>query len=94
MKLFIVIGNAVALDVSPGTPHVGTVPPDNGFMVTAPDYVFEGWGYDARREGDARFLRPMPPEGWKYDAESGTFYRAEDGSEDARDGKTVPDGTR
>lgn len=77
MKTFIVIGNAVALDVSPGTPYVGTVPPDNGFLIHAPDYVFEGWGYDTRREGDARFLRPLPPDGWAYDDKSGTFYRTE-----------------
>lgn len=78
MKLFIVIGNAVALDVSPGTPYVGTVPPDNGFLVKAPDYVFEGWGYNAKADGDARFLRPIPPDGWGYDSETGTFFRTEE----------------
>ena len=78
MKRFIVIGNSVALDVSPGTPYAGTVPPDNGFLIHAPDYVFEGWGYDARKEGDARFIKPRPPEGWRYDEAFGTIYRSED----------------
>ena len=40
----------------------------------APDYVREGWGYDPSREGDERFLRPVPPEGWVYDEDTGTFY--------------------
>jgi len=78
MKRFIVIGNSVALDVSPGTPHVEKMPPDNGCLVNAPDYVFEGWGYDAREEGDARFIKPCPPEGWVYDPETGTVCREGD----------------
>ncbi|HWR56678.1 MAG TPA: hypothetical protein VN462_09220 [Negativicutes bacterium] len=40
----------------------------------APDYVYEGWGYDETAEGDARFIQPTPPEGWLYDGETGTFY--------------------
>lgn len=40
----------------------------------APDYVFEGWGYDDSKEGDERFLKPIPPEGWLYDETNGTFY--------------------
>ena len=51
--------------------------PDMEF-VEAPDYVFEGWGYDPAQEGDARFLRPVPPEGWLYDDKTGTIYRPED----------------
>ena len=43
-------------------------------FVDAPDYVFEGWGYDAEAEGDARFIKPVPPEGWLYDDGTGTFY--------------------
>ena len=42
-------------------------------IVETPDYVFEGWGYDETAEGDARFLRPEPPEGWIYNEENGTF---------------------
>lgn len=47
--------------------------PDDLF-VDAPDYVFEGWGYDETQEGDARFIQPTPPEGWEYDPDTGTFY--------------------
>lgn len=42
--------------------------------VDAPDYVFESWGYDEAKEGDERFIRPTPPEGWEYDPGTGTFY--------------------
>ena len=43
-------------------------------FVEAPDYVFEGWGYNPEETGDARFIQPEAPEGWIYHAESGTFY--------------------
>ena len=43
----------------------------------APDYVFEGWGYDPTKEESERFLKPVPPEGWHYDDGTGAFY--EDG---------------
>lgn len=43
-------------------------------IVEAPDYVREGWGYDASAEGDERFIRPVPPAGWLYDENTGTFY--------------------
>ena len=70
MKRFIIIGNAVALDVSPGSAYAGKRPPSNGFVVEAPDWVFEGWGY-----ADGKFLRPVPPPGWIYDDETGAFFR-------------------
>lgn len=44
-------------------------------FVEAPDYVFEGWGYDETQEGNNRFLKPMPPDGWLYDDATGTFYQ-------------------
>jgi hypothetical protein len=47
-------------------------------FVEAPDYVFEGWGFDPSAEGDARFIKPTPREGWLYDEKTGTMYRAED----------------
>ena len=47
-------------------------------IVDAPDYVFEGWGYDDTKNGDERFIKPVPPEGWLYDDNTGTFY-PEDG---------------
>lgn len=43
--------------------------------VEAPDYVFEGWGYNETAEGDARFIGPKAPEGWEYDEETGTFFQ-------------------
>ena len=43
--------------------------------VEAPDFVFEGWGYDAAKAGDDRFIKPEVPEGWRYDDRSGTFYK-------------------
>ena len=46
----------------------------NIIIVEAPDYVFEGWGYDKTAEGDERFIKPTTPEGWAYDEETGTFY--------------------
>lgn len=45
-------------------------PPDCLF-VDAPDYVNEQWGYDETEIGDDRFIKPVPPEGWVYDDESG-----------------------
>lgn len=47
---------------------------DNIVFAEAPDYVFEGWGYDPDELGDARFIKPTPPEGWLYDDATGTFY--------------------
>lgn len=49
-------------------------------VVDAPDYVFPGWGYDEEQEGDSRFIKPTPPDGWLYDDETGTFY--EEGAEE------------
>lgn len=46
----------------------------NILFVETPDYVFEGWGYDATKEGDLQFIKPTPPEGWLYDDITGTFY--------------------
>lgn len=46
----------------------------NIYFVEAPEYVFEGWGFDDTREGDERFIRPEAPEGWYYDDSTGTFY--------------------
>ena len=49
---------------------VGKFPPDCLF-VDAPDYVNEQWGYDETEIGDDRFIKPVPPEGWIYDDETG-----------------------
>ena len=44
--------------------------------VDAPNYVFTGWGYNAAKEDDERFIQPKPPEGWEYDPDTGTFYES------------------
>lgn len=52
--------------------------PESDLFVDAPDCVFEGWGFDSSLEGDARFVQPIPPEGWLYDEGTGTFYREDE----------------
>ena len=47
----------------------------NMIFVEAPDYVFEGWGYDESKTGDERFVKPIAPNGWLYDDDTGTFYK-------------------
>lgn len=47
--------------------------PSDCLFVEAPDYVNEQWGYDGTKEGDERFIKPVAPEGWIYDDETGTF---------------------
>lgn len=64
----------------------GRFAPDIIF-VEAPDYVFEGWGYDESVEGDARFIKPEPPEGFLYDDKTGTFYP--EGEEPPKSGEEV-----
>lgn len=51
---------------------------DGLMFIEAPDFVFPGWGYDATQEGDLRFIKPIPPSGWNYDDDTGSFYK-EDG---------------
>ena len=63
-------------------------PPDCLF-VEAPDYVFEGWGFDEHADGDARFIRPEAPEGYLYDEATGTFYPADAPSESEQLAATV-----
>ena len=77
MKVFQILGGFCHWDASNQFPSlqdtVGKFAPDIVF-VEAPDNVREGWGFDETLEGDARFVRPVPPEGWEYDDETGTFY--------------------
>ena len=66
-------------------------------FVEAPDYVFEGWGFDPDAEGDARFVQPALPEPsewttesgelrkWMYDTATGTFYVADETGEPVTD---------
>lgn len=77
MKVFQVKGSICYWDATVKfhtvTNTVGRFPPSVLF-VEAPDYVFEGWGYDPGKKGDERFIQPEPPEGWLYDKGTGTFY--------------------
>lgn len=77
MKIMQISNNICYYDATPIFPTLkqtsGRFPPDVLF-VEAPDYVFEGWGYDSAKEGDERFIKPTPPEGWLYDDATGTFY--------------------
>ena len=77
MKVFQIVGDWCYNDMTPQYPTladtVGRFAPDV-VIVEAPDKVFEGWGYDETKEGDERFIQPVPDEGWSYDAESGTYY--------------------
>lgn len=81
MKVFQIKNNYCYHDTTAKFPTVaatvGRFPPSVLF-VEAPDYVREGWGFDASKEGDERFLQPQPPEGWLYDIETGTFYQEGD----------------
>lgn len=45
--------------------------PADCIFVDAPDYVNEQWGFDETEIGDDRFIKPVPPEGWVYDDETG-----------------------
>lgn len=77
MKVFQILGGICHWDATRKHPTLadttGKYAPDILF-VEAPDYVFEGWGYDATAEGEVRFIKPTPPKGWAYDDATGTFY--------------------
>lgn len=81
MKLFQIVDGVCFWDATKKFPTLestdGMFPPDVLFA-EAPDYVFEGWFFNETAQGDARFIQPTPPDGWLYDAETGTFY--EDGT--------------
>lgn len=76
MKIFQIVSNVCYWDATAVHPMladtVGKYPSDIIF-VEAPDYVFEGWGYDSTKVGYDRFIQPTPPEGWKYNTETGGF---------------------
>lgn len=75
MKVFQILNNLCHWDATNQFPTVestfGKFAPDIEF-VAAPDYVFEGWGYD--RGNPDPWIKPTPPEGWLYDDATGTFY--------------------
>lgn len=77
MKILQIMGDFVHWDATPKVRSLEEAyrlfAPDMIF-VEAPDFVFEGWGYDPAADGDERFIRPTPPDGWSYDEKTGTFY--------------------
>lgn len=77
MKIVQILGGFVHWDASSSVPSLEAASrlfAADMIFVEAPDYVFEGWGFDPMQDGDARFVRPEPPEGWLYDDATGTFY--------------------
>lgn len=78
MKIFQILGNFCHWDATKVVTSIEMTKlkyaPDIIF-VEAPDYVFEGWGFDDTKDGDERFLKPEAPEGWLYDDKTGTFYQ-------------------
>ena len=77
MKLFQILGGVCHWDATGTYPALaatkGKFAPDIVFA-ESPDHVFEGWGFDGAQKGDARFIKPVPPEGWLYDDKTGTLY--------------------
>lgn len=77
MKIFQIVDGFCYCEVTMHHPTlqstVGKYPP-NIVFVEAPDYVFEGWGYDESKSGNAKFIEPIPPEGFLYDSKTGTYY--------------------
>ena len=80
LKIFLIFKGFCHEDVTRHCPTLEATKrkyaPDFHF-VEAPDYVFEGWGVDEIKDGDERFIKPVPPDGWLYDDETGTFFSLE-----------------
>ena len=80
MKIFQILNSEIYFDMSNLYPNVESAKAcyDSTIsIVEAPDYVFPGWGYDASKEGDEQFIKPVAPEGWQYDDDTGTFWNPE-----------------
>lgn len=77
MKIFQIVNNVVHYEMThlySSAAVARTKYPATTQIVEAPDYVFEGWGFNPNENGDDRFVKPLPPEGWEYDDATGTFY--------------------
>ena len=44
----------------------------------APDFVFPGWGFDDSKEGDARYIQPVPGDGQAYNPDTGEIWDPEE----------------
>ena len=74
MKLFQVVDNICHYDMThlySSLEEAKSKYPPELQIVEAPDFVFEGWGYDPETKG---FIQPTTPEGWVYDETTGTYY--------------------
>jgi len=69
MKFFIIKDSFVYKQIFNLEEEIGNV------IVVAPDYVFEGWGYDNIQKGENRFIKPEIPDGFCYEEKTGTFYK-------------------
>lgn len=81
MKIVQILGGFVHWDASASVPNLEAASrlfAADMIFVEAPDYVFEGWGFDPLLSGDERFIRPEVPEGWLYDDATGTIYPADE----------------
>lgn len=81
MKIVQIENGFVHWDATPQVPsldYAKTHYASNIIFVEAPDYVFEGWAYDETLDGDDRFVKPIPPEGWLYNDKNGAFYQEAD----------------
>lgn len=77
MKIFQIVDDIVYYDMTHLYSSVTVARskyPSTVQIVEAPDYVFEGWGFNPNENGDERFIKPTAPEGWEYDENTGTFY--------------------
>lgn len=76
MKVFQVLNGFCHYDATPfvnSIEHAKEIHSPEINFVEAPDFVFEGWGFDENAEGDDRFIRPTAPVGYIYDEKSGVF---------------------
>lgn len=47
-------------------------------IVEAPDYVFMGWTFDPSKEGDERFIQPVPGDGLAYNPDTGEIFNPQE----------------
>ena len=50
----------------------------NIILVEAPDKVFPGWAFDDTKQGDERFIQPIPGDGQAYNPHTGEIWIPEE----------------
>ena len=73
MKVFQIVGNICFKDITRLYNHHDLSKITALHYEIAPDHVFANWGFDPDKEGDERFVKPIPPEGFIYNEENGCF---------------------